>query len=594
MRSRFCLSLIALSLAAGLGHALPALAESTPPAPPVSAAASPFASLTEAFLDAYWRQNPDYAVGVGYYRYADRLRAPDAQYRAEQLRFGADWLKRFAALDETKLDAGAKTDLALIRAQLEAGRWYLETFKSWQWDPSQYNVAEPIALLLNTEYAPLPERLATVSLRLAQVPAYYAAAQGNIQEPTREHTALAIQQSEGTLSVLSEDLLKQAETAGLTLEARQTLGKNLAAAQEAVRGYIAFLKTLDAKLAQGGARDFRIGKALYEPKFQRDIQAGMSAEQLYQRALEEKERLHAHMDTLADQLWSKYMKDQAKPADRLDKIGQLIKTLSADHVAAEQFFPEIKKQIPVLEAWVRDKKLMELDPSRPLVVRETPEYMRGIAGASISAPGPYDPKANTYYNVTPLDGYDASQAESYLREYNRWILQVLNIHEAVPGHYVQLLYSNKSPSRIKSLFGNGAMVEGWAVYSERMMLESGYGGDTPEMWLMYSKWNLRVVCNSILDYGVHVLGMSEADALKLLTREAFQSETEAKGKWRRVQLTSVQLTSYFTGYAEIYDFREQLKKQQGKDFDLKAFHERFLSFGSAPVSMIKGLMTAQP
>ncbi|GGZ23732.1 uncharacterized protein DUF885 [Shewanella chilikensis] len=206
------------------------------------------------------------------------------------------------------------------------------------------------------------------------------------------------------------------------------------------------------------------------------------------------------------------------------------------------------------------------------------------------APGPYEKGGNTYYNVTPLDGMTDEQAESYLREYNHWILQVLNIHEAIPGHYTQLVYSNESPSLVKSLFGNGAMVEGWAVYAERMMLEQGYGNFEPEMWLMYYKWNLRVICNTILDYSIQVKGMTEEQAIKLMTDEAFQQQAEAEGKWRRATLSQVQLTSYYAGYREIYDLREELKQQQGKAFDLKTFHENFLSYGSAPVKYISQLM----
>ena len=192
--------------------------------------------------------------------------------------------------------------------------------------------------------------------------------------------------------------------------------------------------------------------------------------------------------------------------------------------------------------------------------------------------------------MTPLDGMSDASAESYLREYNHWILQILNIHEAIPGHYTQLVYSNQSPSLVKSLFGNGAMVEGWAVYTERMMLEEGYGNFEPEMWLMYYKWNLRVICNTILDYSIHVKGMTEDQAIALMMNEAFQQQAEAEGKWRRATLSQVQLTSYYSGYREIYDFRDEYKKAQGKDFDLKTFHEQFLSYGSAPVKYIRQLM----
>ena len=219
--------------------------------------------------------------------------------------------------------------------------------------------------------------------------------------------------------------------------------------------------------------------------------------------------------------------------------------------------------------------------------------MRGSgAGASVSAPGPFNPGADTFYNVTLLDRFTDEQAESYLREYNHWILQILNIHEGIPGHYTQLVHANKSPSIVKAMFGNGAMVEGWAVYAERMMLESGYAADEqPEMWLMYGKWNLRVVANTILDYAAHTMDMTEEQALDLMMREAFQERTEATEKWKRMRLSQVQLTSYFAGYAEIYDFREERKAALGDAFDLREFHNEFLSYGRAPVSVIRELMT---
>jgi uncharacterized protein (DUF885 family) len=271
-------------------------------------------------------------------------------------------------------------------------------------------------------------------------------------------------------------------------------------------------------------------------------------------------------------------------------IRQMIDKLSLIHVHPDSFQIAIDKQIPVLVDFIKEKNLIYIDPSKPLVVRKEPDYMAGVAGASISAPGPYDKTGNTYYNVGSLSGWDKERAESYLREYNQYILQILNIHEAIPGHYTQLVYANQSPSLIKSLLGSSSMVEGWAVYTERMMLEEGYGNNEPEMWLMYYKWNLRSTCNFILDNSVHTKNMSKEDALNLLTNEAFQQKTEAENKWRRVSLTSVQLCCYFTGYTEIYDLREEMKKKQGDKFKLKDWHEKFLSYGSAPVKYIRELM----
>lgn len=553
----------------------------------------------DAFLDGYWRENPDAGIANGYYRYADRLLAPSASARAGYLRYLDRQLAALAAVDPQTLDENHRSDWAVLSNRLELERWSLHELKEWQWNPALYNVAEPFALLLNTPYAPETERLRTVLRRLAAVPAYYAAAKAAVLKPTREHTQLAIQQNAGALDVLGKPLETQVAGSGLSAAERTLFLQRLGKARAAVSDYLAWLKALDAELAEhGGARSFRLGEALYETKFAHEIQSGGSAKQLYERALAEKERLHARMAVLAEELWPKYFPDTAPPAERVAKIAALIAKLSENHTTPDNFIPEVKRQIPLLEAWVREHDLVGQDPTRPLQVRETPVYLRGFSIASINAPGPYDPTANTYYNVSPLSDYTPEQAESFLREYNHWQLQVLNIHEAVPGHYVQLLHANKSPSRIKTLFGNGAMVEGWAVYAEKMMLESGWGGFEPEMEFIHSKWLLRVVTNTLLDYGIQVLGWSERQVLDLIRDEAFQSETEARGKWRRATLSQVQLTSYFAGYSAIYDYRERLKAELGPRFDLKRFHERFLSFGSAPVAVIESLMrpedAAQP
>jgi uncharacterized protein (DUF885 family) len=548
----------------------------------------------EAFFDAYWRVNPEGGIYNGYYKYADRLIVPDDAARAAELRQIAAWSRKLHRIDPADLSPVLRADWELLDNDFNSDRWSFEEWRSWQWNPAVYNVADPFALILSLDYAPLEKRLRTFTARLKNVPAFYAAARANISKPTREHTQLAIQQNRGALGVFGAELEKKVADSKLTRAERELLARRLDAARSAIQGYVAWLEALDAQLGREGAqpRSFRIGRELYDRKFELDIQSGETAEALHQRALQEKEKLLTRMALLSDMLWPRYFPNEAPPVDRLDRIGRVIGKLSEQHVTREQFVGEVRRQIPELEKWVRDHDLLALDPDKPLQVRETPEYKRGIAGASVDAPGPYDPAATTYYNVTPLDDMSPQRAESFLREYNQWMLPILNIHEAVPGHYVQLVYANKSPSLIKSIFGNGAMVEGWAVYSERLMLESGYGDHRAETWLIYSKWNLRSVCNVLVDYGVHVQNMSEADVRKMLTREAFQSEEEAANKWRRAQLTSVQLTSYYSGYAAIVDLRDRLMREQGARFDLKRFNEQFLSYGNAPVKVIAELMSA--
>jgi hypothetical protein len=548
----------------------------------------------EQFFDRFWELNPDWAIAIGYYKYADRLVVPDAASRDEALKQLDRWLDQLRGIDASSLSAAVRADRAMLETEFLAQKWSLTELRSWRWNPSVYNVAEPFALLRDLTFAPLDERLRIFSRRLERVPAYYVAAKENIDGPTREHTRLAIDQNRGALGVFGPDLEHTLEMSGLSAAERSSFNRRLAAARAAIDDYVRWLEALDERLATGAvaARSFRLGAELYAPKFAYEIQSGDTAEALYERALAEKDALHARMTLLAQLLWPKYFPNEATPSDALETIGRVIARLSDEHVAPAELVREVERQLPELVKWVNDHDLLELDESKPLIVRETPPHKRGIAGASIDAPGPYDASAPTYYNVTPLDGERAERAESWLREYNRWMLPVLNIHEAIPGHYVQLVYANRSPSLIKSIFGNGAMIEGWAVYAERAMLESGYGEHRAEAWLIYSKWNLRSVCNTILDYGVHALGMTQAEAMDLLTRQAFQTEAEAVEKWRRVQLTSVQLTSYFSGYAAILDLRETLKREQAETFDLKRFHERFLSYGSAPVRVIRELMLA--
>ena len=553
-----------------------------------------FEEFKETFLSKFWELNPSAGVYAGYYKHDDQLLIPNGTLRAAQRRFYVNELQALRDFDANQLTSANSADLAIIEATLKRYIWYIDEFRDFEWNPSIYNPAGAFGVILNTEYKGIEERLSVINNRLSNVAEFYEAAKNNIKAPTIEHLDLAIQQSAGTLKLFNDLIPQKAQSVTLEEPLLSELAQNLQAASAAVQGYIAWLEKKRSELlgddAETGPRDFRIGAELYEKKFAHDIGSDFSAQELYALAVRAKQELHQRMISITTELWPNYFPDIEMPADELVAVKTLIDKLSDKHVAREDFVEEIKRQIPIIQEFLDTNQLLDSDPTRPLVVRLTPEYQRGIAGASVNAPGPYDATANTYYNVSPLDAYTDEQAESYLREYNHWILQILNIHEAIPGHYTQLVHANKSPSKIKSIFANGAMIEGWAVYSERMMLEEGYANNEPEMWLMYSKWNLRVVMNTILDYSVQVLGMDRQQGLDLLINEAFQQQTEAEGKWRRATLSQVQLTSYFSGYSEIYAFREELKERMGEAFDLRNFHNQFLSYGNAPVPVIKKLM----
>ncbi|TGE20159.1 DUF885 domain-containing protein [Hymenobacter elongatus] len=548
-----------------------------------------FDQFKAQFIDSLWYYNPEWASSQGYHRYDSLLVVPNAGRRQTEAAAQGRVRKQLGAFAVADLSVNNQTDFRLIENYLNSSRWYADTLKEWQWNPATYNLGSSVAEILNGRYQPLDRRLRSISLKMSRAADYYAAAEDNIQKPTREHTELAILQTQGALAVFGPALLDSLSRSRLSEREKKDFRDRLTTTTLVLENYIAFLQK--EVLPAGNFRSFRLGKALYDRKFAFDIQSGYSADQVYQKAQQHKAELLHDMKKRAVRLWPKYFAGQPLPTDSLAAVKQVISKLSQNHATQQGFVAAVQAQIPALVKFVNDKKLLTQDPTKPLVVRETPLYMRGSgAGASVSAPGPYDTAANTYYNVEPLDGQPAPKAESYLREYNEYTLQILNIHEAIPGHYTQLVYANRSPSLIKSIFGNGAMIEGWAVYAERMMLESGYGNNTDEIWLMWDKWNMRVTINAIIDHEIQVNNASEASIVAQLTRDGFQEDSEARNKWRRATLSQVQLSSYFTGYTEIYDLRQELKQQQASKFDLKTFNEQFLSYGSAPVRYIRTMM----
>lgn len=545
-----------------------------------------FDKYKEAFVLRLWEMNPGWASGMGYHKFDSVLVVPNDARQEKEKQFIQKELEQLNQFKRDQLSDANKIDYKLIQNYLDGSSWEQSSFKSREWNPSNYNVCGGFAEILANNYAPLDQRLRNFSLRLRNVPAYYKAAKANIKNPTKEHTQLAIEQNRGGLSVFTSDLPTSLEKSKLSEKEKAELIERSEAAQKAISDYASWLE----KLPNPNPRSFRLGSELYAKKFEFDIQSNNSAKEIYQSALTHKKELHQKMVKISKQIWDKHMGQKPMPENEYQLVKQLIDQISLQHTQPENFQKDIEKQIPELEKFVKDKNLIYLDPKKPLVVRREPDYMAGVAGASISAPGPYDKAGNTYYNVGSMNGWPAEQSESYLLEYNDYVLQILNIHEAVPGHYTQLVYSNNSPSIIKSIFGNGAMVEGWAVYTELMMLENGYGNDSPEMWLMYYKWNLRTTCNTILDYSIHNLNFTKEQAMNLLVNEAYQQQAEAEGKWKRATLSQVQLCSYFAGFTEICELRKELMKKQGKTFNLKAFHEKFLSYGSAPVRDIRELM----
>ena len=538
-----------------------------------------FAVYENSYLEALWKVDPGQATILGYHKYDSLLVVPDDKSRDKLINYAKVQLDSLARFDVTILNDANKIDYHIMQNQAEMMEWKIQQLKQCQWDPTLYNVTGTFAYIVNEPYAPLAKRLQNFYEKMASIPAYFKEAEKQVKNPVAELTSLAASQLTAGTSVFEKDFADSLKKSNIPQAGQKQMLDRAHSSAETIKAFAEWLTALK----NDKPRSFRLGKELYDAKFKYEVQAELGAQQLYNAAVERKKYIHREMAKISKKLWPKYFGTKNMPVDSLELIARVIDTLSSKHAQPDEFQQAIESELPKLISFIKTKDLLTLDLSKPLIVRKEPGYMAGVAGASESSPGPYDKNGNSYFNVGNLNG----------AEYNQYILQILCIHEGIPGHYVQQTYANKSPSLIKSIFGNNAMIEGWAVYGEEMMLDNGFGNEAPEMRLMWYKWHLRSVCNTILDYGVHTQNMSKQDGLKLLVHEAFQQGAEAEGKWKRVTVSSVQLDSYFAGYKEITNLREAYKKKMGDKYKLKDFNEKFLSYGSAPVKDIKEAMLAK-
>ncbi len=550
-----------------------------------------FARFEDTFLDAYWQHYPTNSIYIGYGKYYDSLVVPNAAAYANDIAFSKQWLDKLNQLNINQLSDNNKISFNIIKNQLESDNWYVSVFKQQEWNPSIYNVAGECDYIINQPYAPLNERLKTLSNHLQNTEAYYKAAINNLNKPTKEHLELAIMQNQGGLSVFGTALMDSIKSANLTAKEKEILQQNIAKTIKSINTFIGDLKAINTN-KNTQFRSFRIGKELFTEKFKYDIVTDLTPEQVYEKALAEKKLLHQKMFVIANNVWEKYYKNQAKPTDSLQLIALILEKIQLQHAKPNEFFNSLTNQVHELKKFIIQKDLFDFDTANPPIkVRLMPEYARGVSTASADFIPPYQKQGTTYYNIDDLTKYTPEKAERALRADNTYGSQMLSIHEAVPGHCLQGIYNNKkSPDVLRSVFQNGAMIEGWAVYTEGMMVENGWGNHAPEIELELYKWGLRELANVLIDYDIQCLNAPKEDITKLLVKECFQNSAQVEEKYHRATVSQVQLCSYFTGATAIKSLREEYKKKMGAQYSLKDFHEKFLSFGSSPVKYIRERM----
>ncbi len=459
------------------------------------------------FFREYWRLHPEQALAAGQFTSAAHTVIPDARSRAQAIGKLNEWLSQLHRFNPGSLNAANRSDWWLLNNAFEAERWTLMDYRAWAWNPALYNVAGPLAAVIYGNYASLEERLRTVLERLNDVSSYYAAARHNLVEPTREHTLQAITDNRTALQLLGPLLEQRVAGSNLRDSERALFSRRIAAARISIEEHIAWLETLEAGLAEHGGRSFRLGPELYERKFAFTVQSDGTAEEMYQRAIDEKSRLHASMAQLADAMWPRYFPQSPPPQDPLERISRTLQQLA-----------DVRNR-----AWTPSVDTGSPEEQGPRIV--TAEY-RGAA--------------------------------------------------------------EPAQSLVRTFFGNDVTLQGWSSHRTLIALESR--GDSPEAWLRYSLSSLGATCDALMDYGMHVRGMSEEEALRLLTKEAFVTSETAQARWHQAQLTSVQLAGDFAGYTEIRDLRKQLKNEMGSRFDLLTFNRQFENYDRVPVKVIRDLV----
>jgi len=550
-----------------------------------------FAIFEDNFLDAYWKQHPSAAIFAGYGKYYDRLIIPDSASFTNNIFFAQLWIDSLNKIDSSGLSDNNKISLKIIKNQLESDIWYTSAFKQHEWDASIYNIAGECDYIINQPYAPLDERLKTLSKHLQSTDEYYKAAFNTLHNPTKEHVELSILQNQGGASVFGAALNDSIKASGLNDIEKNTLQNNITKSIKAINDYVIALKGIIAD-KNHVYRNFRIGKELFAEKFKYDLATDFTPEEVYTKATGDKQFYHKKMTANAITLWSKYYGTQSKPADSLKVIQMVLDKIQLQHSKPENFFDSLTNHVYRLKQFIIEKKLFNFDTiSPPIKVRIMPAYARGFTVASAEFTPPYQKSGTTFYNIDDLTLYTPEKAESVLKEYNNYASQFLSIHEAVPGHCLQGIYNNKkSPDVVRSVFQNGAMVEGWAVYAESMMIENGWGDQSLEMELIHDKLKLRELANVIIDYDLQCLNKSKEELIHLMVNECFQTNAQAEEKYHRATVSQVQLCSYYAGATAILALREEYKKKMGDKYSLKEFHETFLSFGSSPVKYIREKM----
>ena len=537
-----------------------------------------FSQVVDDFVFGSLALSPVTASTVGYHRHhgemlEDQLDDFSAAGIKAQIKLQRDIEARIEKLDAKALNSEERADIEVMHDAIEATRLDIEEVQSYRHNPTIY--VELIGNALYTpyvlHYAPAEERFKHIIQRLIRIPELVRQAEQNLIDSPEIWDKVAREENTGNIDLI-EGVLR--------IGCPKDLGKDYTqAAYPALIALRAFNEFLDGTLAKKTS-DWRLGKVYYAKKFSYVLATGKTPDALLKEA-------EAELGKTRDE-----MVQLAAPKT----VEQALADVALQHATPHTYIAAAKQSLATATAFVQAKDLVSLPPNSNLQVIDTPVFMRGIYGVGgFNQAPPLEPKLGAFYWVTPIaDSWPQARIDSKLREYNDSGLAHLTVHEAMPGHYVQAEYANEVQPRsrrlLRSIYGNGPYVEGWAVYAQQLMAEQGYLSDSPGYRLTLAKQKLRVLANTILDVRLQTLGLSDADAIELMTKGTYQEMEEATAKLQRAKLSSCQLPTYYAGYKGWLAVREHFKNTHGDAMTLKQFHEAALREGAVPLPVLDELL----
>ncbi|MBI4747967.1 MAG: DUF885 domain-containing protein [Acidobacteria bacterium] len=546
-----------------------------------------FELLANGYIESFLKQNPETATTLGDHQFDDKLTDRSRSGYKQRLKLNVETLKSLSAINPARLSAVNRIDYKILQSNVEAEIFEIETLREHEWNPMLYNPGDALFSLVSRDFSPLKIRLGNLKKRLEAVPDLVASAQSNLRNPPKIYTETAILQNKGTISLISEDL-------DLFLSPAPEMKDELRSAREkAAKALEEYGVWLEKDLLPKSTGDFRIGDKNFRAKLRFTLESNFTKEELLKRCESELKQTQETMFATALPLFKKAfpeVTDAKKLEDRKYVIKSVLDKLAEDRPNNETIVPLATKQLKECTEFVRTQQLMTV-PDEPVKIIEMPEFQRGVAVAYCDSPGALEKNGETFFTISPTPtDWPAARVTSYFKEYNNYMTQNLTIHEAMPGHYLQLMHANKfkAPTMVRAIFSSGTFVEGWATYAEQLMAEKGFGG--PSVKMQQLKMRLRLIINAMIDQKIHTAGMTEKEAMDLMMNEGFQEEGEAAGKWRRACLSSCQLSTYFVGNLEVNDIRRAYEVKLGTNANLKAMHDEMLSFGSPAPKYVKELM----